>query len=254
MSALLENLKRDIRMRLESDPIMPSTWLLIYLIPVISMVLMIFAVALLPFMGNGATVVALSLMSVVIIFSLLSFVASIILTYKLVNRRNTHFKRQTFLSEDILGILKEITSKKGVGAEAEMLTLERTLREAKAEETEKSAVLWAILSAIIFIASWYVYYFLMKDFYKHERREDAFFEDVSRILGKSSITFVPPRRMKPIPDRSFILYLIVTIITAGIFGIYWLYVLLIDPNEHFKYHIGLEDELLKTLESGTAIA
>jgi predicted permease len=134
----------------------------------------------------------------------------------------------------------------------EIVTLERTIREAKAEETEKSAVLWAILSAIIFIASWYVYYFLMKDFYKHERREDTFFEDVSRVLGKSGVTFAPPRRMKPIPDRSFILYLIVTIITAGIFGIYWLYVLLMDPNEHFKYHIGLEDELLKVLELGIA--
>lgn len=236
-------------MRLESDTMMPSTWLLIYLIPVISIVLMVLAVVVSPFIGAG---VALALWGILILVSVLSFVVSIILTYKLVKRRNTHFQRQIFLSEDVLSMLKEITSKKGVSAEVEIVTLERTIREAKAEETEKSAVLWAILSAIIFIASWYVYYFLMKDFYKHERREDTFFEDVSRVLGKSGVNFASPRRMKPIPDRSFILYLIVTIITAGIFGIYWLYVLLMDPNEHFKYHIGLEDELLKVLELGIA--
>ncbi|MDI6806169.1 MAG: hypothetical protein QMD20_05865 [Candidatus Bathyarchaeia archaeon] len=249
MSSALENLKRDIRMRLESDTMMPSTWLLIYLIPVISIVLMVLAVIASPFIGAG---VAVGLWVILVLVSLLSFVVSIILTYKLVKRRNTHFQRQIFLSEDVLSRLKEITSTKGTSAEAEMATLERTLREVKVEETEKSAVLWAILSAIIFIASWYVYYFLMKDFYKHERREDTFFEDVGRVLGKSGITFTPPRRMKPIPDRSFVLYLIVTIITAGIFEIYWLYVLLIDPNEHFKYHIELEDELFKVLESGTA--
>jgi uncharacterized membrane protein (DUF485 family) len=226
---------------------MPPTWLLIYLIPVISIVLMVLAAIASPFIGAG---VVLALWGILILVSLLSFVISIILTYKLVKRRNTHFQRQIFLSEDVLSMLKEIMSKRGTSAEAEMATLERSLRETKVEETEKSAVLWAILSAIIFIASWYVYYFLMKDFYKHERREDTFFEDVSRVLSKSGVTFTPPRRMKPIPNRSFILYLIVTIITAGIFGIYWFYILLMDPNEHFKHHIGLEDELLKVLESG----
>ena len=58
-----------------------------------------------------------------------------------------------------------------------------------------------------------------------------------------------PRRETILPDRSFVLYLILTIITLGIFGIYWLYVLLKDPNEHFKHHILVEDRLLGQLES-----
>lgn len=246
---VLENLRRDIRMRLESDTIMSTAWLLIYLIPIISMVLMVFVALLSPLLG---AVVLVTLWGLTMFFSLLSFIVSIVLTYKLVKRRNTHFQRQSFLYEDILSVLKEITSKRGVSAEIEMATLERGVREAKVEETEKSAALWAILSAIIPIASWYVYYFLMRDFYKHERREDAFLEDVTRILSKSNVTFSSPRRMKPVPDRSFILYLILTIITIGIFGIYWLYVLLTDPNNHFRYHVVLEDELQKVLE--TAIA
>lgn len=236
-------------MRVEADSMMSSAWLLIYLIPVVSLVLMFFSLALMPIIGVEA---ALIFLAIVVLFSILSFVISIILTYKLVNRRNTHFKRQIFLYEDILSILKEIASKKEVNADAEITSVERTLRETKMEETEKGAVLWAILSAIIFIATWYVNYFLMKDFYKHERREEAFWEDISRVLSKCGITFTPPRRMKPIRNRSFVLYLIVSIITLGIFGIYWIYVLLADPNEHFKHHIGIEDELLKVLESETA--
>jgi hypothetical protein len=180
---------------------------------------------------------------------LLSFIASIILTYKLIKRRNTHFKRQNFLTEDIIAAVRAIAKKKGINIDVELSSCERTIREAKVEETEKGAMLWAILSAIIFLAQWYVYYFLMKDFYKHERREDGFWEDLRRTLDKCGVTFSIPQRMEATPDRSFVLYLILTIITLGLFGIYWIYVLLKDPNQHFKYHMQIEDQLLSTLES-----
>ena len=174
-----------------------------------------------------------------------------ILRYKLVKRRNTHFKRQQFLFEDVTSAVRTIAEKKGVDVEAGLSSCNRTVREARAEETEKGAVLWAILSAIIFFAEWYVSYFLMKDFYKHERREDGFWDDLSKVIDKCGVTFSLPRRTEIIPNRSFVLYLILTIITLGLFGIYWLYVLLKDPNEHFKYHIQAEDELLSALESVT---
>ena len=76
-----------------------------------------------------------------------------------------------------------------------------------------------------------------------------FLEDISKVLGKCGITFSLPRRTVVLPDRSFVLYLILTIITLGLFGIYWLYVLLKDPNEHFKHHILVEDQLFGQLES-----
>jgi hypothetical protein len=89
----------------------------------------------------------------------------------------------------------------------------------------------------------------MRDFYKHERREDGFWEDISKVLDKCGIKFSVPRRMEPLPDRSFALYLILTILTMGLFGIYWLYVLLKDPNLHFRYHMQVEDQLLSALET-----
>jgi len=91
----------------------------------------------------------------------------------------------------------------------------------------------------------------MKDFYRHERREDGFWEDLGRTMNKLGINFSVPRRTEAMPDRSSVLYLILTIITAGLFGIYWVYVLLKDPIEHFKYHIQAESQLLSALESVT---
>ena len=240
-------------MRDEADPKMSNAWLIIYLIPIfaiiIGLVSLLFSVMLLPTLGPEAALPALVGIFLVPLLALISFVVSIILTYKLVKRRNTHFKRQGFLFEDLISAVKSLATKKKVDVEVGLSSCERTVRETKAEETEKSAALWAILSAVVFLATWYVYYFLMKDFYKHERREDGFWEDISKVLDKCDIKFSAPRRTEILPNRSFVLYLILNIITAGLFGIYWLYVLLKDPNEHFKYHIQIEDELLSTLES-----
>jgi hypothetical protein len=263
LSVPVENLRKDIRMRDESDPIMSTAWILVYLIPIFAVIIAVIAVFYLvfaamaePWIVPEEPSVALPLFVVLIILlvllAIIGFVVSIILTYKLVKRRNTHFKRQMFLSEDVVTAVKTMAAKKGVEVEAILSSVERTVREAKAEETEKGAVLWAILTAVPYIGSlaqWYVYYFLMKDFYKHERREDGFWEDLSRTLDKIGITFSLPRRIETTPDRSFVLYLILTIITVGLFGIYWLYVLLKDPNEHFKYHVQVEDQLMSTLES-----
>ncbi len=250
-------------MRFESDPMMSNAWILVYLIPIFAAITAIFTIFYTIFVMTTSWIVpgepytaTLSMLVVLTtllwLLAIIGLIVSIILTYKLVKRRNTHFKRQMFLSEDVITAVKTIAAKKGVGVEVGLSSCERTVRETTAEETEKSAVLWAILSAVPYVGSlaiWYVYYFLMKDFYKHERREDGFVEDINRVLDKCAIKFSVPRRTEILPDRSFVLYLILNIITAGLFGIYWLYVLLKDPNEHFKYHIQIEDELLSTLES-----
>jgi len=153
------------------------------------------------------------------------------------------------LSEDLIAAINSLAKTKKVEVEASLLPVERTVREANVEETEKSAILWSVLSAFVPFVQLYVYYFLMKDFYRHEHREDGFWEDLSRTMNKLDINFSVPRRTEAMPYRSFVLYLILTIITVGLFGVYWVYVLLKDPNDHFKYHVEAESQLLSALES-----
>jgi hypothetical protein len=264
LSVEIENVRKDIRMRVETDSMMSTLWMLVYLLPILFAVLgvSIFVVTFISYLATvtpippsgqpATTTLPVYLFAAVALlygFMIIAFIVSIILIYKLVKRRNTHFKRQIFLFEDIVAATKAIATKTGANAEISLASCDRTLREAKAEETEKSAMLWAILSAFLFPAIWYVEYFLMKDFYKHERREDGFWEDIGRALDKTGIKLSVPRRTAPMPERSFALYLILTIITAGFFGIYWLYTLLKDPNQHFVYHMQIEDPLLSTLET-----
>jgi hypothetical protein len=265
LSVEIENLRKDIRMRVEADSMMSTAWILVYVLPIILAIVWVsmFIAYMVSYIATvyptppspdqliSTTQFTFLFISVAFLylFVIVSFVLNLLIIYKLVKRRNTHFKRQIFLFEDIVAAVKAMATKKNVDLEVALASCERTVREVKAEETEKGAMLWAILSAFLFPAIWYVWYFLMKDFYKHERREDGFWEDVGKMLEKNGTEFSALRRVESLPERNFALYLILTIITSGLFGIYWLYILLKDPNRHFIYHIQIEDLLLSTLET-----
>ncbi len=256
MSIVLENLRRDARMRMESDYEMSPAWILIPLIPIVGLIiffvvllgsLLTFTTTPVPPTGYGAPAPFFALVGFFVIFQIVGFIAQILyayLLYKLINRRNKHFQRQGFLYDDLTNLAKELAVKKGVDISLSLNNMERTNREARYEETEKSAALWAIVTFFIGITALYVYYFLMKDFYKHERHEDMFLDDLNRSLIAAGVTINLPRRALPIPDRSFVIYFILSIITLGIFSIYWVYVLLTDPNGHFRQQALTEDTIL----------
>jgi hypothetical protein len=48
---------------------------------------------------------------------------------------------------------------------------------------------------------------------------------------------------KTLPERSFFIYLILTLLTCGLFLIYWYYVLIKDLNDHFGAQWQFEDQI-----------
>lgn len=269
MSVSIEDLRKDVRMRAKSDPMMSNAWLLVYL-PIITVIVGI-ASMFVWIMASASGAIwnpsytssspdfflfpLITSIILVLLLTLISYVVSIILRFKLVNRRNTHFRRQSFFYDDLVKAVRTIALKKSVDVEVALSSCERTVWETRAEETEKSAGLWAILTVVPLIGSiaeWYVNYFLMKDFYNHEKREDGFWDNVTRVLNKCDVSVSLSRRDEAVPDRSFVLYFILAIITLGLFGIYWLFVLLKDPNGHFKYHVQVEDRLLNALDASVS--
>ncbi len=266
MAIALDNIQRNSRISEESDRQMSSLWILVYLLPIIALMISIgftlVSVLSIISANNSFTLTydfiyadfatEFAFLSIMFLLTfVINFVVNIVLTYLLVKRYNTHITRQHFLSENIISKINSLTEKKGGDVEANLLSIKKTGKEANEKETKKDAVLWAFLSAFIPFVSWYVYYFLMKDFYSHEHREDGFWQDLKIILKKLGADFSLPSRIGVITNRSFPLYLTLTIVTVGLFGIYWVYVLLKDPNEHFKYHLQVEKQLLATLESVT---
>jgi len=242
---------------------MSNGWLLVYLLPIgVGVIFSVYflvsfidivdsiypASSSINFSYDGFDVQIMNAWITIGLTGVVNFTVGIVLTYKLVNRRHTHFKKQKFLSEDLIASIKSMGKMKDIDVETSLASIERTFSEANTEETEKSGILWAILTAFIPFVQLYVYYFLMNDFYRHEQNEDGLWEDFSEALNKLDINFSVLRRTEYIPNRSFVLYLILTIITGGLFVVYWLYILLTDPNDHFKYHIQAESQLMSTLE------
>ncbi len=270
-ASALEHLREDIRKRAESDKILSPAWVILPLlgigiavtVVIIAIVVAFFGLAGIDFdpgvdfapeefflpsssffspaLAGGFGIAALT--------GLVSLILLAYLEYMLITRRNNHFKRQSRFYDDLIAYMKSLSSKKGVDAEVGLSSLERTVSEMKADETEKNAVLWVILHAAVqFIPLLYVLYFLGRDFRLHERREDGLIEDSNKILESLGVS-VGVRRLNPIPERSFVLYLILTMLTFGLFGIYWLYILITDPNNHFKHHIQYEDELMSKIST-----
>ncbi len=58
---------------------------------------------------------------------------------------------------------------------------------------------------------------------------------------------IMPPMWRPVKERSFLLYIIITIIIS-LFAIYWAYVLIKDLNEHFKNEWEFEDALVSATQ------
>ncbi len=265
----MENLGKDIQMRTETDRMVSTLWIILPVV-VLALFLATILVTIIAFtsavyelpggfsnvtLRPAAGVLAglLALGGALWVASVVVSIVFIYLTYVLIKRRNKHFARQQRFYEDLVAVLKEMAARRGVNIDVSLGNMDRTVRDMKMDEGEKSAVLWAILTiipVIEIVASLYILYFLTKDYFKHERREDALLEDVARSLTAMNISF-DNRRTDAVPERSYLLYIILTIVTVGLFGIYWWYALIKDPNIHFKSQVIFEDTLLNILSTAT---
>jgi hypothetical protein len=264
LAVAIENLKNYMQMRNKTDRHMSNYWLLFYFSPVI-ISLAIVGYFLFSFFAQFSSVDSFlasdftyaelqQLLEMpwftVGLTNLITYSVSLVFTYFLVNRRTTHFKRQNWLFTEIISSIRSVaTTKDDVDVTEELMLLEQNVNQANADKTEKNPILWAVLSTFIPFLALYVYYFMMTDFYNHEQFENKFWETTSNTLNKLGINFSVPQRTQPMQNRSFVMYFILAIVTVGIFGVYWLYVLVNDPNTHFKQHVPVETQLLSALES-----
>lgn len=263
----LESMRRYIREKVETDYIMPI-WLpfipiLLSLVAVILFILIAASTAMLEVKGSFEEIPTGMMITpeqhlgeiflrglgiLVFVLALAGGIINIYVLYKWIDRRNKHFRRIRLLFVEVISYIRSLgrTSER---AENYISSIERSLREAEIEESEKNPIIWIVLSILVPFLIFYVYHFLNKDFYKHERREEYIIEDLNRVLAEVGGGGLTIRRVQTVPDRSTAIYLALSILTLGIFVLYWVYTLTKDPNEHFLEHRKWEEEMLRALES-----
>ena len=168
---------------------------------------------------------------------------NIYVLYCLIRRSEQHLERSHRLFEDTKNFLTEEAKAKGLSISDEIARIDMATRE---KIDKKDPVLWTILSFFVGLVVFYVYYFLHKDLRTHEMQEKAVFDALNSIfvkLDKPLIAYEPAT-----PDRNFWLYVVLTLITCGLFGIYWWYTLIEDGNRHFDTHSRAEDVILANMK------
>lgn len=186
-----------------------------------------------------------------ILAGVIAAILYLVLVYRLLNRRNQHFNRHELLDMELLGAVWAIVEGKGVAHRDRYNSLLHDVRAASVWEKEKPAFLWALLILIPYIgiiSLLYVLYSLTRDFQAHERRESTLLANVKNLLPPD-VPLTIARRTKPLRQRNFWLYLVLSIVTLGFFTLYWFYILIKEPNTHFAEHKNWEDQLLSSLDS-----
>ena len=176
---------------------------------------------------------------------------NVYIVYKWIERRNEHFNRSLFMLNSLRELISEASKRRGGAADAILHQADRDLAEMEVESGEKGPVLWAILQLVVPLVIFYIAYFLNKDFINHFRREAVVLEEMSRAVKELGVEkhFPEFSRWYRFPERNIVLYVVLYVLTMGLFWFYWLYTLTNDPNQHFREHQRLDSELLSYAES-----
>jgi hypothetical protein len=143
--------------------------------------------------------------------------------YRLVEGRNRHFRREAALEKRISEFLR-----------AQGKELPATAADPRDMNAKALAA-----SIILIIPAFVIVYYLSRDLRRHEEHQDLFLASV-----------FPERRFMPqtIPIKK---YALITIVTVGVGGIYWLYKVVNLYNAHFKAQREIEKEIARLMEEKT---
>lgn len=190
-----------------------------------------------------------------IVLTIITFgIYSIYAHYKLIQREQEHFDRMARFNDDLYKLAEEQAEDTGRAAEfSGALTELRGMNEdfqRLQTGKERNPALWTILSLFTLGIAWlFVYYFLHKDLVDHQRAEAEYIEKASGLLNKLGIGKHPITVEQVVGDRSYALYLLISVLTLGLFGIYWNYTFFKDGNEHFLEHRRFEDQLMGVIRT-----
>ena len=140
--------------------------------------------------------------------------------YRLIDSRNKHFRRESDLEKQITVFLKNQGKEPPTTANS---------------FHEMNAKAWTA-AIILVIPVFAITYLLSRDLLIHEKRQDTFLASV-----------FPERMFMPqtIPIKKYVL---ITITTLGVGGIYWLYKIIHMYNVHFKAQWEIEKEVVRLME------
>jgi hypothetical protein len=169
------------------------------------------------------------------------------IVYKLVQRRDDHFKRMAAVVDASIQQLRVKATGREHEIQEELGQLEGLKNQMLMMASERGAVIWLLICIFTGIGIWIVYYLLMQDYTQHDLVEAQYFTVMSSALAKLGLSGQAAQAARTVPDREFITFLLLSIVTCGIYGFYWMYVMINDFNVHFTAQAAWEDFIATAL-------
>ena len=185
----------------------------------------------------------LSLIGGVILIGILFVVIEIYVFYRWLDARNKHFNRSREFYHAVAEYLNEKVSGEARDKIQEFKGSVDALWNMKRREI--GSIVWAILAAI-FSLGMYLLIHITIDYYIHRKLEEEVsikLNDVFTALGLEKAEW-----REVFEEREVLLYALLTLLTLGLFQIYWYYVISKDQNEHFDTHSRFEEQVIGNLE------
>ncbi len=169
--------------------------------------------------------------------------------YKLMERRDQHLARMANMVNTSVALLNESAARRGASEliAQELAQIQMIQREMYEQSRERGAALWLVIAVLTGIGTLIGYYFIMDDMARHDKLEAQFFTLMSSALASLGLSAQASQAAPNIPDRSFVAYLLLSLVTCGIFAFYWIYVLVEDGNQHVEAQVQWEDFLYSAL-------
>jgi len=168
--------------------------------------------------------------------------------YKLVQRRDEHFRRMAAVADSSIAQLKAKARGREDVIAGELSQLEQVRLQMATMSAERGAAIWLLIAIFTFgIGYMILYYLLMQDYVQHDAVEAQFFTLMSTAMAKVGLAGEAGQAVPTVPQRDFVTFLLLSIVTCGIYGIYWMYVMIKDFNDHFMAQVPWEDFLLNAL-------
>lgn len=213
-----------------------------------------------------------------IAFNVMFYAAYAALAYLMVDRANRHLERETVVMNAVGKVLWKLG---GARAPAnDPWGREQILDWRAAYGVRRDPRLWAALIALPLIGSLaedsailtgdfdlsdslqtvslpimlvhivLMFYFLhtvSEDTWKHDQAWTDFARGTKVALARAGATAGSLDEGVPLPKKPTGLFVVISFITLGLFAVYWWYVAVKDPNEHYDKQAAFEDQLVAML-------
>jgi len=118
----------------------------------------------------------------------------------------------------------------------------------------REPLVWVLLSIVTGIATYIAFILLDGDRVKHDYHEGAVENDLATIYTRLGAPLTGPDPSRLQGKHNYVGRIIATLVTCGVYGLWWYYNMMDDLNRHFRANWAWEDELANAVQavSGTA--